>query len=188
MESALKADCIERAIGSGKAVTVEVTGWTDPDPIHPHCRYTGPTIDFNNNPVRLLDLSSKPWLRGGVLTTGTRFVESPSEGNQLLSDLRAYYVATLLDSLWKLRNRTYLTLRERGLLTIVARGNAISQRQIAAERQRSVEVKISAEVDTRSLADMRRRYPGAAVALCGNDCILNLSCRDLLRTSRPVPR
>ena len=169
MRVGLLKPCIERAILEGKAIRVEIVGWTDPRTIDFDCLYTGPDIDFANGSIELDGLASKRWVKGGILARGTHFRESPAGGNQMLSDLRAYYTARMLDSVFSTTIPLYRDLRGRGQITVVARGEAVSQAKIAMERQRSVNVIINADVDQSESA--RRRRPGGALAICGGACV-----------------
>lgn len=130
MKSALQRSCVQRAIKKGNIVEVEVIGWTDPRGIHSNCLYTGSSINFSSSWVQLADLKSKSsYLPNGVLSSNTAFSKSGAMGNQLLSDVRAYYTAVLLDSVWTKEIPEYRKLKYHNppLLKVVALGKAIKQ-------------------------------------------------------------
>lgn len=144
MQSALQMDCIQRAARRNEKITVTVTGYTDPKPYRdPDCSYNGETVDFAASPVRLAHTE-----RERYFTKNTRMNILGVGGNQLLSDLRAYYAAVLLDTLWKEAIPQYQELRERGLVTVLSDGQAISKqtnREYASQRSISVTIDAQSE-------------------------------------------
>ncbi|MFN8368707.1 MAG: hypothetical protein U0Y96_15835 [Candidatus Kapaibacterium sp.] len=130
MKSALQRACVQTALRDNKVVDVEVIGWTDPRGINDACLYTGKTIDFNKSWVKLNELEKKTqYIPNGILKSNTPFSKSGASGNQLLSDVRAYYTALLLDSVWTERVPEYRKLKYHNppLLRVVAMGKAIQQ-------------------------------------------------------------
>jgi hypothetical protein len=108
MERALDNIYINYAIDKGKKLNVNVFGWTDLRALDNSCIYTGNDIDLNLSTINLEDsamlygkLVKKNYIAEGLIKNGTPFVYRPwLSGNQLLSDLRAYYMAYLLNNLW----------------------------------------------------------------------------------------
>jgi hypothetical protein len=186
MKSALKNPCIARAIKKDKIVNIEIIGWTDPRPISDNCLYTGDDIDFNASDIILDGYESKSYFKGGILKNGTPFSRSGSNGNQLLSEIRAFNTALLLDSLWKIMIPRYTELRAAGKIDVHAIGKAVSQQSIAMEKQRSVNVRISAEAEGELVTLDDIAELGKSVALCGNECMENIMCREIERTSDVV--
>lgn len=175
MNAAFRTPCVQRAITRGLPVTVEVVGWTDPDPIDRRCTYTGKTIDFSTSFAQLENTDSKPYIHANKILSGEKFRHAnwaaDAEGNQLLSDLRAYYTATLLDSLWTEHIPEYKQLKMQGnSLRLLALGKAVSQEKTAKARQRSVNVRVSAEVDEEVRRPGLVAKPGRKVVLCGVEC------------------
>ncbi len=141
--------CVERAIERGDTVRVEVIGWTDPGSLSEDCLYTGHDIDLRNNPVQLTNVSQKRYIQNDSIHNGTNFLKTSKHGtggNELLADLRAYYTAHLLDSLWTVKIPRYRDLREKqGALKLIAVGGGISSKAgINFNEQRSVDVIVSA--------------------------------------------
>jgi len=171
MRAALLAPCVERAIQQDSMITVEVYGWTDPRELDNACLYTGETINFNNNFIHLDGIENKKYLKNNSIVHGTRFRESPAGGNQLLSDLRAYYTSVLLDSVWQEYIPEYRNIRERGLLKVTAVGKAISQKDLPFEQRRSVNVRVITPMD--NLRDQRKLQPapGGKLVLAGPGCL-----------------
>lgn len=174
MEIALKQPCVQRAIKANKPVTIEVVGWTDPRSIDNRCIYTGRDINLNSSFIQLQKIDQKPYITSGILRSGTSFSKSGSGGNQMLSDLRAFYTASMLDTLWQENLPEYKTLRQRkGALTVIAIGKAISLEKSATYgQQRSVNVRIIAEDD--DLKENKKiPLPSTSTILCGDDCLKN---------------
>jgi len=169
MRSALEYDCVQRAVRDGKPVTVNVIGWTDPRPLDRSCAYTGPDIDLNASFVQL-DIEDSPYIQGNILHNGTRFRESREGGNQLLSQLRAYYTARLLDAVWEERVEDYRRLKGAGLLRVEAIGRAISQEQVPMEQQRSVSVLVSVPMEEMPQQAATLPSPGRYRQLCDPPC------------------
>ncbi len=177
MRAGIRQYCVQRALGEHRPVTVEVIGWTDPDPIMRHCRYTGPDIAFTGD-IRLAGMENMSWIKNGVLEHNTVFRDSPMMGNQLLSDLRAYMMATLLDRLWRREIPDYANFRASGAITLVARGAAVSHEQgRSKEQQRAIDVIITADLgEHKSTPGTEARVPVTTEYLCGADCIDEQPC------------
>jgi hypothetical protein len=139
MESAFGSACMKRTIEQGKPVRVTVEGFTDPRNFKNDCHYFGPSIDFSKSPVIGND-SMKAHLHHDA-----RLKDYGAGGNQMLSELRAYNLALLLDKIWMDRIPQYRDLKQKGLLTTIAVGRAIDQEEIPNEQRRSAVVYISAE-------------------------------------------
>lgn len=185
MKSALKKPCLGRAINQGKPIKIEVIGWTDPRALDNACLYTGSEIDFNTSKIKLEGYREKSYLDNGILRTNTRFTKSPDGGNKLLSEVRAYFTAQLLDKLWQDYIPAYKDLRDAGFIEVYAVGRSISKEKIDMARQRSVNVRISAEAEE-EFTDPPAELFSNSVALCGNDCLKNLVCRRLEETVKPA--
>ena len=179
MRSALQAPCVARALESGDTIRVYVTGWTDPRDIHPLCRYTGSTIDFDREDVQLQRVDGSP--ATGLLEHGTGFreydraagVDRLTEGNQLLSELRAFYTATMFDGVWREQIPEYRELRRQKRVVIVAVGRAIKQENLDFEQRRSVDVRVVAPTGAASAAASLATgatVVGTEVVLCGGIC------------------
>lgn len=171
MAVALRVPCVQNAIRMGKPVRVEIEGWTDPRTIRDGCEYTGETIDFNASFIKLEEIEKKHYIKGGILASGTPFQGSGAGGNQLLSDLRAYYTAILLDSIWRETVPEYRALRNNpGMLEVTAIGRAISQQNLPMEQQRSVNVRVTTpSLDQQAVAASIPK-PGTELRLCGAAC------------------
>ncbi|MBS1536516.1 MAG: PD40 domain-containing protein [Bacteroidetes bacterium] len=175
MEIALKQPCVQRAIQSHKPITVEVVGWTDPRSIDNRCIYTGRDINLKTSFVKLQNIESKQYISNGLLSNGTPFSKSGAGGNQMLSDLRAYYTASMLDTLWQLNLPEYNALRHRkGAINVVAIGKAISLEHSASYgQQRSVNVRIIAEDDNLKTISGKIPLPSSTTVICGTNCFDN---------------
>ncbi len=131
-----------------RKIRIEVYGWTDWRAIDKSCEYTGETIDLNNSFVKIDTQAihwgkpvTKKYIKNGIIESGTRFVGQWRSGNQLLSDLRAYYIAVLLDELWTKKVPKYKSYRHN--IEIVAIGRSISNtRGVSLAANRSVDVMI----------------------------------------------
>ncbi len=179
MRSALQAPCVVRALEREDTVRVYVTGWTDPRDIHPLCRYTGEEIDFDASGIRLQKVDGT--FASGTLPHGIGFREydramgtdRQTQGNQLLSELRAWYTAIMLDGVWNERIPEYRELRRKGRVMVVAVGRAINQNDLAFEQRRSVDVRIEAPVLPQSAGSSiaaGQRKTGSRITLCGGIC------------------
>lgn len=176
MRSALRMPCVQRSIHKNKPIKIEVIGWTDPDPLDNACLYTGPTIDFSQSFVTLENMGEKPYIKENILHNGEKFRHlnwaKDAGGNQLLSDLRAYFTAVLLDSVWMEMVPEYRELRsQNGRIQLVAVGKAVSQdKKMSKERQRSVNVRVSSDVESELAGQHKIPKPGDAILLCGQPC------------------
>lgn len=168
MRSALEYDCVQRAIRDGKQVEVEVVGWTDPRPMDRDCKYTGKDIDLNTSFVKL-DTSGSPYIQNGLLKKGTWFRDK-SNGNQLLSQLRAYHTAVLLDNLWEEQVEEYRKLKAGGLLKVTGVGRAVSQENVDMAQQRSVSVLVKVPLKPGESVAATFPPPGRYHQLCDSPC------------------
>jgi hypothetical protein len=143
MQSALMRDCIVRAKRQKEKVEITVTGYTDPKKYRDQeCAYSGVMIDFSKEVVHLIDSQAEPYF-----VNGTLMKIRGGGGNPLLSDLRAYWAAVLLDSIWNASVPAYQELRQMGLLVIKAEGKSVNpdaKRSLASQRSIAVEVKTEA--------------------------------------------
>ncbi|RMF36195.1 MAG: hypothetical protein D6747_00990 [Chlorobiota bacterium] len=171
MTSALQAPCVQRAVAEGKRVTITVTGWTDPRPLDASCMYTGPTIPTRYGVVRL-DTRDSPYISGDSLAGGGRiaFIRSKAGGNYLLSQLRAYYAAILLDRLWEEFVPTYASLKAREQIEVVAVGKAVSQENRDFSERRSIEVRVEVPMPEQRVIAGAIPVPGSTVVLCQPQC------------------
>lgn len=169
MRSALEYDCVQRAIRDGKQVEVEVVGWTDPRPLDDDCKYTGKDINLNSSFVKL-DTTDSPYIEEGILKNKTRFRDSKSGGNQLLSQLRAYHTAVLLDNLWEDQVEEYRKLKKGGLLRVTGVGRAVSQENVDMAQQRSVSVLVKVPLKPGESVAAALPPPGRYHQLCDSPC------------------
>ncbi|MBN8573840.1 MAG: PD40 domain-containing protein [Candidatus Kapabacteria bacterium] len=172
MKSALQRPCVQKAIRKGQKVNVEVIGWTDPRGIDPACLYTGEEINFAKTFIRLHNLEKKKhYLPNGILKSNTRFRNSGEEGNELLSDVRAYYTALLLDSLWTEYVPDYKLLKSMNppLLEVTAMGKGIKKGQKGYEFKRSANVIVRTPGEVEKL-DPYKEISGRFVSLTGMPC------------------
>ncbi|MBK8912717.1 MAG: PD40 domain-containing protein [Chlorobi bacterium] len=169
MRSALEYDCVQRAVRDGKLVEVDVVGWTDPRPLDGSCRYTGPDIDLNSSFVKI-DTAGSPYIEQGILRNQTRFRDSKSGGNQLLSQLRAYHTAVLLDKLWEEQVEDYRELKKVGLLRVTGVGRAVSQENVDMAQQRSVSVLVKVPLKPGEAIAATLPPPGRYRQLCDSPC------------------
>jgi len=171
MASALQAPCLLRAVNEGKMVTVTVTGWTDPRPLDPSCLYTGPTLPTRIGVVRM-DTKDSPYIEGDSLRGHGKiaFARSKAGGNYLLSQLRAYYTALLLDRLWEDQVPAYAELKARGQIEVIAVGKAISQENRDYSERRSIEVRVSVPMPEQRIVAGQVPTPGSLVKLCQLEC------------------
>jgi hypothetical protein len=156
MRSALDRECIDRARRKHRKVIVTVTGFTDPLNYGHQCKYSGETIDFSSSRIRLYDTSLPPqpdMVGEGHFVTGTPIKIEGLGGNRLLSKLRAYYAACLLDSIWQESVQTYHDLRAADVLSIRAVGRNVNIEERTNPAKRSIAVSIETEVD-------REDHPG----------------------------
>ena len=179
MRSAFKPLCVDQALKRGDTIRVYVTGWTDPRDIHPLCQYTGDEIDFDTSPIRLHKIDGT--FATGRLPHGIGFreydkslgVDRQTQGNQLLSELRAWYTALLLDRVWNEEITEYRKYRLNGQIEVIAVGRAINQSDLSFEQRRSVNVRIEAPVSQLSMTTAMspgQRKTGGKVRLCGGIC------------------
>jgi hypothetical protein len=171
MSSALQAPCVQRAAMEGKRVTVTVTGWTDPRPLDATCTYTGPTVPVQFGVVRL-ETRDSPYIHGDSLVGNGRipFVRSKAGGNYLLSQLRAYNAAILLDRLWDEYVPTYSFLKQRNQIEVVAVGKAVSQENRDYSERRSIEVRVEVPMPERRIVKGAIPVPGSTIVLCQPQC------------------
>ena len=172
MKSALQRPCVQKAIRKGQKVNVEVIGWTDPRGIDPACLYTGEEINFTTTFIRLYNLEKKKhYLPNGILKSNTRFRSSGEEGNELLSDVRAYYTALLLDSLWTEYVPDYRLLKSMTppLLEVTAIGKGIKKSEKGYEFKRSANVIVRTPGEVEKL-DPYKEISGRFVSLTGMPC------------------
>lgn len=171
MASALHAPCVQRAVADSNIVTITVTGWTDPRPLDPTCSYTGPTIGIRRGIVRM-ETKDSPYLVADSLPGNGRiaFIRSKAGGNYLLSQLRAYYTALLLDRLWEQQVPAYAALKARGQIEVIAVGKAISQENRDYSERRSIEVRVSVPMPERNVVAGVVPVPGNYVKLCQVQC------------------
>jgi hypothetical protein len=167
--------CVERAVERGDTIRIEVIGWTDPGSLFDDCLYTGEDIHFRDNPIQVTNPLRKKYIQSGIIRNGTNFLKTskPStKGNELLADLRAYYTAKLLDSLWRRSIPRYQELREKpGAIKLIAAGGGISTRSgIQYNEQRSVDVIVTAPLDQESASKKMLPPPGRTVNLSRSPC------------------
>jgi hypothetical protein len=159
MESAFGSACMKRTIAQGKPVRVVVEGFTDPRGYGADCHYFGPDIDFSRSSVQV------PEEMKAHFHHNARMKEYGAQGNQLLSELRAYNLAVLLDKVWTERIAQYRQLKSAGLLTTLAIGRAISQDAIPFEQRRSAQVSIESQSEG-VIIPGQVPPPGQRVVLC----------------------
>lgn len=171
MASALRIPCVLREVAKGKPVTVEVTGWTDPRPLDKACTYTGPDVKLGDHFV-VLDTKDSPYIDGDVIPGdgSVKFSQSKAGGNYLLSQLRAFYAAEMLDKTWEASVPEYRELKAKGLLKVRAIGRAVSQDNIDNSQRRSVEVRISVPMSQQEMVRGAIPDPGARIVLCTDAC------------------
>lgn len=160
MRSAFGIPCLAGAIRSGKKVKVEVIGTTDPRAYKADCRYSGQTIDFSQSFVQIEE-SRKPFF-----TNGMPMKSLDPTGNQLLSDLRAYNAAVMLDSIWTESIAEYRSLKRGGQIEVQAFGESISTEETSYERQRSIRVRITLPEEEGGTIAGLTPDPGRRVVLC----------------------
>ncbi len=166
MASAFHIPCVKRAIEMGEIVQVEIIGYTDARELHYNCTYTGPDYDeikgFPEPDEKII-----PFIKNGIKFRSEGY-GGEAGGNQLLSDLRAYYTALLLDSLWTETNPTYRRLKYDGQLNVKAYGKAISMEKTSMERQRSIRVKITVPNADEIIVEGYVPEPSQLRVLCDN--------------------
>lgn len=160
MRSAFGIPCLSGAIRSGKKVKVEVIGTTDPRAYKADCRYSGETIDFTKSFVQIEE-AKKPFFTGG-----TPMKSLDPTGNQLLSDLRAYNAAVMLDSIWTESIPEYRSLKRTGQIAVLAFGESISTEATTYERQRSIRVRVTLPEEEGGATAGLVPDPGRRVVLC----------------------
>lgn len=119
-----------------------------------------------------LDTRDSPYILGDSLVGGGRiaFIRSKAGGNYLLSQLRAYYAAQLLDRLWDEFVPVYASLKARDQIEAVANGKAVSQENRDFSERRSIEVRVEVPMpEQRALAGVIP-VPGSTVVLCQPQC------------------
>jgi hypothetical protein len=176
MKYGLDEMCVKKAIAKGKKVQIIVKGFTDPRAISNNCRYTGPDIDFKNNNITLQGYDAKAYLtkNNGVLKNGSYFRESGVMGNEMLSDLRAYHTAKMLDKIWIDSVDIYRTIKATGQLEIIAIGKGIDddENTIAYENKRKVSVGINVPLlEGEKLAQFRPDAGTKSALKCISPCM-----------------
>ncbi len=171
MRSALQIACIQREVAKGKKVTVQITGWTDPRPLDESCTFTGKTIDFSKNFVKL-NMDDSPYIVGDSLPGNgkVRFSRSKAGGNYLLSQLRAYYTAIMFDKIWDESVSEYREMKSHGNLEVVALGKAVSQENRDFSERRSVEIRVTVPISEKEMVRGVIPDPGQRVILCDTPC------------------
>lgn len=171
MTSALRIPCVLREVAKGKPVTVEITGWTDPRPLDTKCTYTGPDINLADHFVEL-ETKDSPYINGTTIPGdgSVKFSASKAGGNYLLSQLRAFYAAEMLDKTWEASVPEYKELKAKGLLKVRAIGRAVSQDNIDNSQRRSVEIRISVPLSEKEMVRGLIPDPGARIVLCESGC------------------
>lgn len=142
MGAALQHARVRQAISAGETVTVTIQGWTDSHPIDPTCRYTGNGMKFDGG-IRLGRCERGKWLLGDSIAPNTPFGKSPAHGNAMLSTLRAYNMAVMLDRLWREKIPGYLLARDSDQIDLVVDGLAVKRGKGTDEQKRSVDVLVS---------------------------------------------
>jgi hypothetical protein len=99
------------------------------------------------------------------------FVRSKAGGNYLLSQLRAYYTALLLDRLWEDQIPAYAELKARGQIEVIALGKAISQENRDYSERRSIEVRVSVPMPEQRIVKGQVPTPGSLVKFCQLECV-----------------
>lgn len=149
LERALNNVYIKYATDKGKKLIINVYGWTDLRPLDNKCFYTGDDIDLTNSIIQLEEKATlygdsvvKKYINNNVIKKGTRFVNQWRSGNQLLSDLRAYYMAHLLNNQWKKIDK-FNQLVDNKQVEIRAIGRGIKDKPgIPLHYNRSVDVEV----------------------------------------------
>lgn len=142
MVSALRMQCVERSREANEKIEITVTGYTDPKKYRdPECAYNGMDVDFSKEFIHLIDTEAEPLFRTGTLMTARG-----GGGNPLLSDLRAFWTAKLLDSIWNAFVPEYHELRASGLLVLKAKGESVNKNdKLTFAQRRSISVEVRAE-------------------------------------------
>jgi len=151
---------------------VEVIGWTDPRSVDGACLYTGEEINFNTSFIKLDSLWKKTaFIPNGILRKNTPFRKSGALGNELLSDVRAYYTALLLDSLWTEQVPEYRQLKQKNppLLNVTAVGKGVKQEMKSNELRRSANVIVRTPGEVVK-PDPYKEVGGRFVSLTGKPC------------------
>lgn len=153
MRDLMKNPYIQQKMSQNKMILIEVYGWTDWRPLDKSCMYTGDDIDLNDNPIQIEPtiirnnkVFLKTYIKNGIIAKGTKFRTNWNDGNQLLSDLRAYYTAQLLDKLWMTNVPEYRDYRDK--IKIIAIGRSIRNIPnipLALNRSIDVLVRLNAE-------------------------------------------
>jgi len=139
---------IANTLQQGGSIEVEVIGWTDERRlVDDKCVYNGRDIVSGAEGVELTNITR--YDSTGVLKSGESFRGSGAGGNQLLSDLRAYYTAHLLDQIWsdttsELSIPAYTHYRKTGQIRVKATGSSIRfGSKLTREEKRSVDIAVT---------------------------------------------
>lgn len=131
MEKTLQNAYVNYALEKNIKLIVNIYGWTDFRQLDKRCKYTGDDIDLESSKI-ILD--SEAMLHGKItkknyiidnkyIKKNTKFVNQWLSGNQLLSDLRAFYMANLLNNLWmKIPKFEYLANKNQIEIRAIGRG------------------------------------------------------------------
>lgn len=185
MKKVFASPYIKEAIYKGNTIRIEVIGWTDPLKVG-DCDYTGETIDFNTSFITLDPIymgSQKAYIKDGKIEHNTPFAISPQGGNLLLSDLRAYYTAYLLDILWQeipeyksLREKEAIRRIEEGddgkkLIDVVAVGNSVRRiPNLSNAAKRSVDVQLMVMNKDKETEKKETEPIGVSIRICYPPC------------------
>ncbi|GAB5466219.1 MAG: hypothetical protein Kapaf2KO_16550 [Candidatus Kapaibacteriales bacterium] len=152
MKSTMTKYCVEQALQQKQIMDVYVMGFADPRGVG-SCLYSGPDIDFKQYKgyLELVDWEKKSYLVDGVLKNGTNQRPHGINGNQILTDLRAFHTAWILDEVWIDQVPGYKELRESGLIVLHAEGIDVTKEEVENYKR----IKGSPEAD-RYLAERRR--------------------------------
>ncbi len=148
MQSVFDRHCVDRALAQGRQILVEIIGFTDPRQLYEDCIYTGPTINFTSSFVQVTAARAEDRLKSrDFFVNGQKFRSAGYGGryggNQLLSDLRAFYTARMLDGLWRDIIPRYAEIRDQGQLLVEAYGEGVSREATTDPRKRSIRVRVS---------------------------------------------
>jgi hypothetical protein len=169
MKTTLGQRCVAKALEKGDTIEVNVIGWTDLRPFKENgCLYTGNNIDFiDSTQLIMRNWQSKSYLDNGILKKGTPLKRSKFNGNEMLSDLRAFFTARLLDVLWTENIDTYRNAKSNGQIKLYSEGKGIDNSKVGGyELKRAVDVTLNVPIVEGKTHESYKPETGKIANLC----------------------
>jgi hypothetical protein len=187
MYRVLKSPFFQEAIEKGKTIRIEVLGWTDQRTIDNACKYTGEDIDIAKSFVSFDKAKmEKDYIKDNTIESKQRFI-GKDFGNEMLSDLRAWYSALFFDNLWQsipvykdlrdkeVQRRSQLTANDKSTqkpyFEVIAKGCSIKEKlELSNPMRRSIDIQAIIVDDNKVRKPNEVIAQGVKVSLWLPDC------------------